>query len=217
MKQLADIHLSLWNYNQDNEDEIGDDWCGENFSWFSNSRARPVAKAASLAQTDASLDQGGRILRAVVRPYPAKIAGIPLDFEYNINDGSFSFAYANPVTENAPPTPKLAVIEKPPLKHGLVIRKQETEFFIPSMLAKGRKVVVTGDGVVEGQYEYVEDVQTLYLRHTNSTPGHVHRVRVALEPPLEPVIEFSTHWWDFKFIYSAFALFLAVLMAFICN
>ena len=74
----------LWNYNPDNDDHTGDDWNGENFSWFSQKRALPPTWLDH-AQHSPTLDNGGRILRAVVRPYPAKTAGVPLRFDYEIN------------------------------------------------------------------------------------------------------------------------------------
>jgi hypothetical protein len=112
--------FSLWNYNPDNTDEAGDDWNGENFSWFSDTRARakdrsglrapPSSSKPSLKttftkhpphpslvrQSDESLDEGGRILPSLVRPYPAKVAGIPLAFNYDLNDGKFSFVWRIP-------------------------------------------------------------------------------------------------------------------------
>ena len=80
----------LWNYNPDNDDRAGDDWSGENFSWFSQKRALP-SSWLDHTQTSPTLDNGGRILRAVVRPYPAKTAGIPLRFTYEINTSEFEF------------------------------------------------------------------------------------------------------------------------------
>ena len=69
------LHLCfrLWNYNPENNDKQGDDWNGENFSWFSRKEALPD----SYEQDSLSLGNGGRILDAVVRPYHAKTAGIP--------------------------------------------------------------------------------------------------------------------------------------------
>jgi hypothetical protein len=84
---------SLWNYNPDNDDVRGDNWNGENFSWFSRARAEC---SASLAQTDARLDAGARILRAVVRPYAAKLAGVPLRSAFEANTGRFELDWANP-------------------------------------------------------------------------------------------------------------------------
>ncbi|GLB45923.1 putative cellulase (glycosyl hydrolase family 5) [Lyophyllum shimeji] len=65
------VGFTLWTYNPSNNDQIGDDWNGENFSWFSSKRALPPS-LLYYDQDARSLDNGGRILPAVVRPYPAK-------------------------------------------------------------------------------------------------------------------------------------------------
>ncbi|EJD50795.1 glycoside hydrolase [Auricularia subglabra TFB-10046 SS5] len=207
------VSFNLWNYNQDNDDVLGDDWCGENFSWFSKTRARAVG-GGTLAQTDASLDKGGRVLRAIVRPYPAKIAGIPLSFDYDLNSGVFTFSWANPDSKAAPSNTRVATVGKPPLDVGVVVKKTESEFFVPSMLARGRKVVLSGIGFTKEHYEYVEELQTLYVRNVSAVSGHVHRIRVEFDPPLEHAFEVSTHWWDFKITYSVVAVLFAALFAF---
>ena len=91
------IHLvfSLRNYNPKNDDIHGDFWNVENLSWFSNQRARKPS--ASLAQTGAVLDRGARRLESAVRPYPAKVAGIPLQFNYELNNGTFALTWADPI------------------------------------------------------------------------------------------------------------------------
>ena len=83
------------------------------------------------------------------------------------------------------------------------------------MLAKGRKLVVTGAGISKNDYEYTEEAQTIYIRNSNTSPGHVHHIRVELDPPLNTVIEFTTHWWDFKFIYSIIVILIAVLVTYL--
>ncbi|KAJ2925710.1 hypothetical protein H1R20_g11384, partial [Candolleomyces eurysporus] len=80
------VGFTLWNYNPDNTDLYGDDWNGENFSWFSRNRALP-ASLLGYEQDDATLDNGGRILSSVVRPYPAKTCGVPVRFEYEVTTG----------------------------------------------------------------------------------------------------------------------------------
>ena len=55
---------SLWTYNPLNNDEWGDSWNGENFSWFSTT---DVTRAAldSAEGEDARLNVGARVLNAV--------------------------------------------------------------------------------------------------------------------------------------------------------
>ncbi|KAH8112810.1 glycoside hydrolase family 5 protein [Phellopilus nigrolimitatus] len=196
------IGYTLWNYNPDNDDDSGDYWNGENFSWFSRRRARMNTNStADLDQTAADLDEGGRILRSVVRPYPAKTAGIPLKFDYEMNTGSFAFEWAIPFPAPAdgisqsqsPSSPTIA----PPLQiASYVLKSRSTEIFLPAMLAHGRKVIVhgleTGD-----EYAYDESLQTLSVRILDDSPGSRHRISVSLDPPLSSQFVVNTFWSDF--------------------
>ncbi|KZV86991.1 cytoplasmic protein [Exidia glandulosa HHB12029] len=208
--------FNLWNYNPDNDDAVGDDWCGENFSWFSNTRARPVVAGASYAQTDESLDKGGRILRSIVRAYPAKVAGIPLDFSYDLNTGRLYFVWAIP---NPTPKPSYgpATILHPPLNADLKLKSDITEIFIPAMLARGRKVVLIGAGFTKEHYEYVEELQTLYVRNVSSEPGHVHWINVGFDQPPDVVIDYDTQSYNTMIAYSIIIIILSALVTWYAN
>jgi hypothetical protein len=52
-----------------------------------------------------ALDQGARILHSIVRPYPAKTAGIPLRFEYEMATGVFVYEWTSPDTSLPASTP----------------------------------------------------------------------------------------------------------------
>jgi hypothetical protein len=169
----------LWNYNPSNTDQAGDDWNGENFSWFSRGRA-PSSTLSSYDQDSPALDQGGRILRAVVRPYPAKTAGTPVKFDYELNTGNFEYQWTSTLDSSS---------------HTL--RSRETEIFLPSMLTKGRKVIVRG--LDDGEdYTYDERRQTLFVVTKNAEPNKVHKITVSLYPPLEPLFEVNDSWTDIK-------------------
>lgn len=183
---MANLHASLWNYNPENDDSRGDNWNGENFSWFSNSRVGPrVAPSRQtlvLAQDAKELDLGGRILDAVVRPYAAKTAGIPLKFEYEMATGTFSYSWAVPSppfstspSEEATSTSTLmqqppsnvndsgsSSVHMPPLTGHPPLLARETEVFVPAQLARGRRLIV--EGLREGD-TYIYDVgrQTLFV------------------------------------------------------
>jgi hypothetical protein len=186
----------LWNYNPDNDDRRGDDWNGENFSWFSRSRAL-IPSLLYYHQAAPTLDNGGRILRSVVRPYVAKTAGIPLRFEYEVNAGDFDYqwmvpdndasdtgAIGGPSTTNPPKT------GHPPLTSSV------TEIFIPSFLAHGSKVIVRGLAKDDTFY-YDELKQTLYITVADNTPGKVYTIAVVLSPRLRAVFEVNNFWSDF--------------------
>lgn len=188
----------LWNYNPENNDQEGDKWNGENFSWFSQGRALP-RDLLSLEQDSATLDNGGRILRAVVRPYAAKTAGIPVRFRYEMNSGEFEYEWSIPSDKplENPIQQDLASVEQPPIFGGHpALTSRETEIFIPSMLTEGRRVLVRGLG--EGdKWEYDKKRQTLFILTHDVNPEKNYRVRVSFDPPLEPMFEVNDFWTDF--------------------
>jgi hypothetical protein len=74
--QVAETNLlnyTLWNYTADNTNERGDLWNGEDLSVFSLSQ--------QISRSD--INSGGRALEAVIRPYPKKIAGKLIEYNYN--------------------------------------------------------------------------------------------------------------------------------------
>ena len=197
--QSSKIANSLWNYNPDNDDQRGDDWNGENFSWFSQRRALP-SSLLDYEQTAPTLDNGGRILRSVVRPYPAKTAGIPLRFEYETNTGEFTFEWAIPGASHS--LPERASVNNPPRSGHPPLTSNVTEIFVPSFTAHGSQVVVQGLGDSDS-YEYDEARQTLYIRAGDSTPGRVYSIKVSLSPPLRPVFFVNDFWSDWGGTVSA--------------
>lgn len=149
---------------------------------------------SNLDQTAASLDEGGRILRSIVRPYPAKTAGIPVKFNYEMNTGQFKFEWAVPSSSSSSST--TATIA-PPLDiatHKLT--SNETEIFYPAMLAHGRKVIVRGLAAGD-EYSYDEARQTLSINALNNSPGARHSIVVSLDPPLSSEFAINTFWGDF--------------------
>lgn len=188
----------LWNYNPDNDDHAGDDWNGENFSWFSRKRALP-SSWLDYAQTSPTLDNGGRILRAVVRPYPAKTAGVPLLFDYEVNTSEFTFEWAIPGTLD-PDASKTKVgphVQTPPRNDMPPLLSNKTEIFYPSALARGRNVVVRGLSK-EDRWVYDEAKQTLTIVTAHNAPGTVHRVTVGVDLLPKPVFEVNDFWGDFS-------------------
>ncbi|KAF9554990.1 cytoplasmic protein [Agrocybe pediades] len=203
------VGFTLWNYNPDNDDQRGDDWNGENFSWFSRKRALP-ASLLSYEQDSPTLDNGGRLLPAIVRPYAAKTAGVPLRFEYEMNTGRFTFEWANRASESTDErSGGTSSVADPPLHLSTPLTSRETEIFIPSQLAQSRQLKV--DGLEEGDaYVYDEKRQTLFVVTANNrAPGHKHRITVSVYPALEPSFQVNDLWSDFGAFFVA--LFIGVL------
>ncbi|KAJ7614127.1 glycoside hydrolase [Roridomyces roridus] len=208
------IGFTLWNYNPFNDDRLGDHWNGENFSWFSQRRALPSSLLYH-EQAAPSLDQGGRILRAVVRPYPAKVAGIPLKFEYEMTTGAFSFEWAVPTATSSSGSSSTPRTSTPPLTGHPELTATETEIYLPSSLTLGRKVIVRGlNG--DDRYLYDPDRQTLFVVAVSPEPGKKYRIEVELQPPLKPVFEVNDFWGDFgAMIWSFLVLVLGVVAFFL--
>lgn len=197
----------LWNYNPSNDDKLGDEWNGENFSWFSRKRALPPF-LLFYEQDAPSLDNGGRILNAVVRPYAAKTAGIPLKFSYEMTTGEFSFEWCNPQGgKELAPSPTVA----PPLTGHPELKARETELFVPHMLTAGRNILVEGLEK-EDQWRYDPKRQTLFIVHSNTTPGKKHHVEVKVDPPVRAPFVVNDFWDDFGMLVTAvIVVFLAII------
>ncbi|KAF9457906.1 glycoside hydrolase [Collybia nuda] len=190
------VGFTLWNYNPHNNDQVGDDWNGENFSWFSRRRALPPS-LLYYEQDAPSLDNGARILPAIVRPYPAKTAGIPLRFEYEMTTGAFIYEWGN--TSSSPSSTgsqEEASVFQPPRSGHPRITALETEIFVPSMIAHGRKVIVEGLGP-EDTHRYDERRQTLFIVARDTSPEKVHKIAVSVYPPLTPHFELNSFWSDY--------------------
>jgi hypothetical protein len=152
-------------------------------------------------QITPALDQGARILHSVVRPYPAKTAGIPLRFEYEMATGVFEYEWASPDTLLPPSAADdidtvNASVSHPPLTGHPTITSQQTEIFVPALLTQGRKLVVRGLKA-DDSYVYEIGSQTLFINVGQSQPGSSHKIKVTLEPPLVPVFLVNSFWSDF--------------------
>ncbi|KAI0703877.1 glycoside hydrolase family 5 protein [Cerioporus squamosus] len=208
--ERAMVGFTLWNYNPDNDDHTGDDWNGENFSWFSQKRALP-SSWLDHSQTSPTLDNGGRILRAVVRPYPTKTAGVPLRFEYEINTGELAYEWVVPETGAATPAPSEPSVYTPPRTGMPPLTTNKTQIFLPWQLAQGRKVVVRGLKQ-DDQWTYDEARQTLTVITSDNAPGTVHRVTVGVDPLPKPAFVVNDFWDDFQgHVLMASAVFSCIL------
>ncbi|QRV86919.1 Cellulase (glycosyl hydrolase family 5 protein) [Ceratobasidium sp. AG-Ba] len=179
------VGFTLWNYNPDNDDVHGDFWNGENFSWFSRCRADSSFPAnphpSLLDQSFDALDTGARLLPVIVRPYPAKIAGVPLEFKYEPRTGAFKFKFDTSLNRD-------------------LVKARETEVFIPASLVEGRKLLVSGTPSLKTTYDASR--QTLFVVHSQAG---VHTLDITFDPPLGNEFvtkELGLGWlaWLFAFI-----------------
>ena len=196
------------NYNPDNNDAEGDNWNGENFSWFSRQRGLPPS-LLYFEQTAISLDNGARILGSVVRPYPAKTSGIPIRLEYEMTMGEFtSYEWANPDPTETP----ASAVSTPPRSGHPTVTARETEIFIPSSLAGDRQILIRGL-TVRNSHIYDESRQTLFVLTDNfSNLGEIHKITMSLLPPLKPAFDLNDFAGNFGIqIFAAFGLVLSLI------
>ncbi|KAG8708082.1 hypothetical protein FRC08_000114 [Ceratobasidium sp. 394] len=182
------VGFTLWNYNPDNDDVHGDFWNGENFSWFSRCRADSSlpsdASSPLLDQSSHALDTGARLLPVIVRPYPAKVAGVPLSFSYEPRTGAFKFVYDTSANAD-------------------LIGSKESEIFLPASLTRSRTLLVSASGM---EWTYDAARQTLFVVHQDSG---VHTLEVSLDPPLGN--EFVTKGINFALVGWLVALLALIL------
>jgi hypothetical protein len=131
--------FTLWNYTPDNTNAHGDLWNGEDFSLFS--RDQQVGNG--------SVHDGGRALEAAVRPYAAKVAGIPLRMAFDLRRRHFEFDFRVDPRIEAP-----------------------TEIFVPEVQYPAGYVVQ----VTAGAYE-MDPARRCLRYYADATPS-LHTVRI---------------------------------------
>lgn len=205
-------------------------------------RAAASGKALAFAQDAKELDLGGRILDAIVRPYAAKTAGIPLKFEYEMATGAFTYSWAVPIPgsgsgtgagEEGAITTTTAreggglSVRTPPLTGHPPLLARETEIFVPAQVAQGRRLIV--DGLGEGDvYTYDSARQTIFvlpaMAQTGEQPAaagngngnaqvQVRKVRVRFDPPVGGQLP-NDLWSDFASPVGAASVVLLALVAY---
>ncbi|OBZ77054.1 hypothetical protein A0H81_02987 [Grifola frondosa] len=208
------IGFTLWNYNPDNDDHKGDDWNGENFLVVQPPpRAAPVVPLvrADVAHAGQRRADPARGRAAVSR----EDGGDPLRFEYEMNTGAFTFEWAVPgAPEDKASSAGGPSVGNPPRTSMPPLSTNETEIFVPSSLAQGRKVVVEGLDP-EDSYSYDESRQTLTIVASHVAPGTSHRIAVSLSPPLKATFVVNNLWDDYGSYIVAVIMALLSLLSYI--
>ena len=139
------VSCILWNYTPDNNNLRGDQWNDEDLSIFSRDQQGEAARRDPMAH----LNEGGRALRAVVRPYARATAGEPLHMGFDVKTRVFDFAFRHESAVTAP-----------------------TEIFLPTyQYPDGCQVKVS-----DGTYEVDRQAQKLVYRH--GTEREIHRIEI---------------------------------------
>jgi len=134
------VNWTIWNYTPDNDNLRGDQWNDENMSIFSRDQQRDPQDVHS----------GGRGLPALLRPYPQKTAGEPLQLSFDYRKRVMIYRF----------------------RHDPLIN-QPTEFYVPVFqYPRGYRVSVS-----DGNYEILADEQKLIYRHSLTQPEHTVRIQ----------------------------------------
>lgn len=136
------VSFTLWNYTADNTNARGDQWNDEDLSLFSRDQMTGSG----------SIHDGGRALKAAVRPYPLKVAGTPVSMSFDIRKTVFEFTFRHDDRVIA-----------------------STEIFLPEYQYPHGCVVEVSDGA----FELDTATQTLIYRHTSARESHTIRIRPA--------------------------------------
>lgn len=160
---------------------------------MSTIKANPAAEKA-FTQSNEALDDGARILCTVVRPYPAKTAGVPIGWTYEFLSGQAEYEWQ--------------VLDKEDC------RCRETVIFYPSALLAGNRTLEL-EGLASDEWKYDPEVQTIFIVPSGTAPkDEKYHIRIRLNPPLEPLFIMTTHWQDFAGWYAAMAAIILGLVFF---
>lgn len=153
------VGFTLWNYNPQNRVEHGDGWNKEDFSVINCDEILQDGLVRQdyrnkLHEHD-DLYRGGRTLNVVIRPYAAKIAGLPIRSSWDCRTLRYEFEWSS---------------------MGITVKEKETdkscltEIFIPNYhYAKHRISIKLSDG----EWTFDAAKQTLYVRHQAHDSGVV--------------------------------------------
>lgn len=126
--------------------------------------------------------------------------------------GTFIFEWGNTKTEGDIKQATATISGAPRSGHPRMAAL-ETEIFLPSLIAQGRKVVVRGLDSSD-THVYDESRQTLFIVTRDTDPGRTHKITVSLDPPLTPGFEVNDFWSDFGPRVIAFLVVIVGILAF---
>lgn len=161
--EKAAVSYTIWCYQPENRNAIGDGWNGEDLSLFSLDQ---VAEG----DDEDNLFPGGRSLEAVIRPYPCRIAGDLVRFSFRVfrRDRRFDFVFK--------PDHRLAV--------------KETEIFLPRFqYPYGVTVTIIPES--SGTYQLDWQQQKLTFTHTDHVSIVHIKVLKVLETDPRPQVDNS--------------------------
>lgn len=175
MEKLG-LGFTLWNYNPDNRVAYGDGWNYEDFSFTNGDHEDATEGEKGLkpdfrnaAHEHDPLYRGGRGLEVIIRPYAVKVAGVQTYTHFDVKRLFFEVHWKNT-------SPPLALGEKEVVGE----KARTTEIFIPSYHYKTKRFSIT---TTDCETEFNAELQTLFVKHTDTRMGVMHKLKIELEDP----------------------------------
>ena len=186
MQTLA-LGFTLWNYNPDNRVEYGDGWNFEDFSITNGDCVDPCDGARERGGKTLGLKQdfrnaahehdplyrGGRGLDVIIRPYAVKLAGIQVFITFDVETLFFEVHWQNLCGVDSS-------ITKDDSKEEQDARERTTEIFLPAYHYRDKRFSIT---TTDGETVFNAELQTLFVQHTDTRPGVVHKLKIELDDP----------------------------------
>ncbi|KAI8805439.1 glycoside hydrolase superfamily [Cladochytrium replicatum] len=182
------VSFTLWNYNAANDNDFGDHWNAEDFSIYSPKPKRKL-QTSSATKAGQSLPSpttpfeitaacfeghpdhhhhiGGRALDAIVRPYAAKVAGVPLISRFDLRKLEYRLEFKTlPITGRPGAEDRFA-----------------TEIFVPNFHYGDVKELVVKRS--DGRWSYKPENQTLTWDASSKEVVHWITIGVPASKKLE--------------------------------
>lgn len=163
MEKLA-LGFTLWNYNPDNRVEYGDGWNFEDFSITNGDSRATVGLKQDFRNAEHEEDelyQGGRVLDVIIRPYAVKVAGVQVYTEFDVETLFFEVHWKNYADNGG-------------------VQSTTTEIFLPAYHYKNKRFSIT---TTDAETTLNAQLQTLFVQHTDTRPGVVHKLKIELDDP----------------------------------
>lgn len=168
---MEDNHVgfTLWNYNPDNRVAYGDGWNKEDFSIVNGDRhdedetsagTPPPPDYRNRPHEEDELYRGGRVLDVIIRPYAAKLAGTPVQSEWDHRTLRYSMVWSTNATAATAATGPKASSSSPEPK------ARQTEIFLPNYHYAAHELDVAVSHGLEWTLD--RERQTLYIRSTHA-------------------------------------------------
>ncbi|KAK6852268.1 glycoside hydrolase family 5 [Apiospora arundinis] len=175
---MEDHHVAftLWNYNPDNRVAYGDGWNKEDFSVVNGDHhdegkdsgtggPPPPPDYRNRAHEEDELYRGGRVLDVVIRPYAAKVAGTPVQSEWDHRTLRYSMVWRTGATATTGTSTSTSTALTPSTSSS-GSKARLTEIFVPDYHYASHELDVAVSHGLEWTLD--RERQTLYVRSAHA-------------------------------------------------